>query len=103
MEKRIFYLDGENRVTDGQGKVLSVAHKRKESYTGGAVRVPRTDVWFRLDGQLWWGWQAGDTCAIRCQTVKQEPRPRRITCDRCELMRINGIVCHEIGCPNSRK
>jgi len=21
-------------------------------------------------------------------------------CDQCELLRINGVVCHEIGCPN---
>jgi len=24
--------------------------------------------------------------------------PKR--CDSCELLRINGVVCHEIGCPN---
>lgn len=21
-------------------------------------------------------------------------------CDQCELMAINGVVCHELGCPN---
>ncbi len=21
-------------------------------------------------------------------------------CDQCEQLRINGVVCHEIGCPN---
>lgn len=24
-------------------------------------------------------------------------------CDQCEAARINGVFCHEIGCPNSRK
>ncbi len=24
-------------------------------------------------------------------------------CDQCALLRINGIVCHEIGCPSARK
>lgn len=24
-------------------------------------------------------------------------------CDQCELLRINGVVCHEIGCPNFKK
>lgn len=24
-------------------------------------------------------------------------------CDQCEQLRINGIVCHEIGCPNANK
>lgn len=23
-------------------------------------------------------------------------------CDRCEMLSINGVACHEIGCPNSR-
>lgn len=24
-------------------------------------------------------------------------------CDRCEMLSINGVPCHETGCPNSRK
>lgn len=30
------------------------------------------------------------------------PKPKLIPkrCDQCELLRINGVVCHEIGCPN---
>lgn len=24
-------------------------------------------------------------------------------CDQCELMRINGVVCHEPGCPETWK
>lgn len=24
----------------------------------------------------------------------------RIHCDQCELMTINGVICHETGCPN---
>jgi hypothetical protein len=24
---------------------------------------------------------------------------KRIRCDQCQLLRINGLVCHEIGCP----
>lgn len=27
----------------------------------------------------------------------------RAKCDRCQLLRINGIVCHELGCPNAWK
>ena len=27
--------------------------------------------------------------------------PRRITCHSCELVRINGLVCHETGCPDA--
>ena len=25
-----------------------------------------------------------------------------MTCSQCELLSINGVVCHETGCPNSR-
>jgi nitrogenase subunit NifH len=25
----------------------------------------------------------------------------RRTCDQCQLVRINGVVCHETGCPNA--
>ncbi len=28
---------------------------------------------------------------------------KRITCDQCQLLRINGVVCHETGCPNAWK
>lgn len=30
-------------------------------------------------------------------------RPRIVTCDKCVIMVINGIVCHELGCPNAKK
>ena len=26
----------------------------------------------------------------------------RIRCDSCEMVSINGIACHETGCPNAR-
>lgn len=26
-----------------------------------------------------------------------------ISCDSCQLIRINGLVCHETGCPNAWK
>jgi hypothetical protein len=32
-----------------------------------------------------------------------KPKPRRVHCDQCEMLAINGIACHEHGCPNSRK
>lgn len=25
----------------------------------------------------------------------------RVRCDSCELARINGLICHETGCPNA--
>lgn len=30
-------------------------------------------------------------------------KTRRVKCDQCQLLRINGVVCHETGCPNAWK
>lgn len=29
--------------------------------------------------------------------------PEVISCDQCEMLAINGVACHEIGCPNMGK
>lgn len=29
--------------------------------------------------------------------------PKHNRCDQCEALVINGVYCHETGCPNSRK
>ena len=26
----------------------------------------------------------------------------RVRCDQCEMLSINGVACHELGCPNQR-
>jgi hypothetical protein len=26
-----------------------------------------------------------------------------VNCDSCQMLSINGVACHETGCPNSRK
>lgn len=26
-----------------------------------------------------------------------------MTCDQCEMLSINGLACHETGCPNAKK
>lgn len=30
-------------------------------------------------------------------------KPKKVKCDQCIIMVINGVVCHEHGCPNARK
>ena len=30
-------------------------------------------------------------------------KARRIKCNSCEVLVINNIICHEIGCPNAGK
>jgi hypothetical protein len=30
-------------------------------------------------------------------------RKHKLNCDQCEMLSINGVACHETGCPNSRK
>lgn len=31
------------------------------------------------------------------------PATKRRQCDSCQLLRINGVVCHETGCPAAWK
>lgn len=31
-----------------------------------------------------------------------KPKVERIRCDQCEAVMINGLFCHETGCPNSK-
>ena len=35
--------------------------------------------------------------------IVSESAITRITCDQCSAARINGVFCHEGGCPNARK
>jgi hypothetical protein len=35
--------------------------------------------------------------------TKQASSETRMRCDQCEAAMINGVFCHETGCPNSRK
>lgn len=30
-------------------------------------------------------------------------KAKRIRCDQCEVLVINGVICHEFGCPNKNK
>jgi hypothetical protein len=40
---------------------------------------------------------AGDICD---GFDEEDDEEERISCDRCEMLSINGVACHEIGCPN---
>jgi len=31
------------------------------------------------------------------------PEYRTVTCDSCEILVINNVICHETGCPNAWK
>ena len=33
--------------------------------------------------------------------MKTKPKYKRVHCDSCEMLAINGVACHEIGCPKS--
>lgn len=35
--------------------------------------------------------------------VDEDDRHLRVRCSQCESLVINGIACHEEGCPNQRK
>jgi hypothetical protein len=31
------------------------------------------------------------------------PKYRAVTCDSCQVLVINNVICHETGCPNAWK
>jgi len=31
----------------------------------------------------------------------KKPRRLRVRCDQCQMLSINGVACHETGCPNT--
>lgn len=31
-----------------------------------------------------------------------KPRYRKVHCDQCDIVAINGLACHEFGCPNRK-
>ena len=37
--------------------------------------------------------------ASKARTAKRV----KVSCDQCNMLSINGVACHEHGCPNSRK
>lgn len=44
---------------------------------------------------------------VNPETGKLMPKPLKVKrvkrCDQCVMVRINGVACHEHGCPNARK
>jgi hypothetical protein len=43
-----------------------------------------------------------NTLEIRAARKVSRMRKKRMRCDQCEMLSINGTGCHETGCPNSR-
>jgi hypothetical protein len=37
-----------------------------------------------------------------CGEYLYGPQPVRLSCPQCEMLSINGVACHETGCPNAR-
>jgi hypothetical protein len=35
--------------------------------------------------------------------IERKERSIRVSCSQCEALVINGVACHETGCPNARK
>jgi hypothetical protein len=57
----------------------------------------------KLQQSLWDAWDCGFNkgCEERTITGKaKKPKYVRVKCDQCEILVINGIACHEHGCPN---
>ncbi len=37
----------------------------------------------------------------QCRMTLNRPATIRVSCSQCEALVINGIACHETGCPNA--
>ena len=67
-----------------------------------------SDGWRPYDSDI--NWESPDLycdhCNKRIESAYAEPEEEsatRVHCDSCEMLSINGIACHETGCPNARK
>ena len=52
----------------------------------------------RFKQERWMSYIAGE-CGKNGGRLATEPR-QRVTCDQCQMLSINGVACHETGCPN---
>jgi hypothetical protein len=39
----------------------------------------------------------------RLRLLSERREVAQMTCDQCQALYINGVFCHELGCPNSKK
>jgi hypothetical protein len=52
----------------------------------------------RFKRDRWLSYIAGE-CGPNGGRLASKPR-QRVTCDQCQMLSINGVACHETGCPN---
>ena len=50
-----------------QGQRFKVLNQRQSTTNWGHTRI---DVWFRIDGDLWWGVNIGDNDLVRARKIK---------------------------------
>ena len=67
-----------------------------------ATRDPRDQSGFALRGYTNSG-ESSQTehCAHCNEAVWEHDEPNAIHCDQCQMITINGVACHERGCPNN--
>jgi hypothetical protein len=77
---------------------------------GGASNIPlrrraaaKGSVAVRGRKQPSWCKECGLDDPDHEEDCSQAPPRERIRCDQCEMLSINGLACHETGCPNQRK
>ena len=104
------YLSSDGRaITSWDGAQIMIVTRWKDARSGFRTAAGRRAivraVWAKTsDGRSWYGKGSGAGMAITMrETSGKVPRARRVSCTSCQLIRINGIVCHETGCPNAPK
>lgn len=68
---------------------------------------PRVKAYAIVDAAGYYGWENFDSYPVQCSAdevtafVEQFEEPKR--CDSCASVTINGVFCHETGCPKTPK
>ena len=76
--------------------VRGIARSEKQSYEGG--KTSRVDNVYR---RTWTGKRTGRVIEVSVKENDELSKPQRIHCDSCAALMIQGLFCHETGCPNT--
>jgi len=51
------------------------------------------------------GWESDGFCGyyFPCDCQNEEPEAPPVPCDSCAMLSINGVACHEAGCPREAR
>jgi hypothetical protein len=90
----VFYVDGSEEMLDEEGDALEVGWYWWSCFPGC---MP--------DGEPSGPFETHAEAVADAQegSEEEEEEGERLKCDKCQMLSINGMACHELGCPNASK